>query len=58
MSQPAPEPDEIVVNDDDDRFWDENVSNDEYVYEENDHIMVNCNKHTLYGNEWHTGTIR
>ena len=43
----APEPDEIVGNDDDDRFGDENDSNNERVDEENSrvylHIMMNRN---------------
>ena len=57
----APEPDDVIVNDDD-RFEAENVSNDERVDEENDrgydHIMVNGKIRALYGNGWYTGTIQ
>ena len=57
----APEPDGVIVNDDD-RFGAENVSNDERVDEENDrvydHIMLNRKIRDLYDNGWHTGAIQ
>ena len=49
VTQPAPEPDDIVVNDDNDQYWDENVSNDVFIYDRvYDHIMVNLNEMTTF----------
>ena len=57
----APEPIDVIVNDDD-RFEAENVSNDELVDEENgcvyDHFMVNRRIHALYANGLNTSTIQ
>ena len=62
VPEPAPEPEDIIM-DDNDQFPDENVPNDdEQIDDKNDceydHIMVNHKIYALYDNEWHQGTIQ